>query len=306
VTGEAPGPAAAWTGRTRGGTVGNRFFIVVLRALGLRAAYACLAFVAAYFLFAARPAYRSSVDYLRRLRGPVPFFRRVWAVYRHFFSFGVMLLDRVAILGGRGGRFTYVLEGEEHIRSALAQGRGAVLLGAHVGNWEAAGHAVGRYGVPVHLVGVDRETEPIRRLLAGAMADRRVQVIQASGGPAPSVEMLAALRRGEVVAMLGDRAFGSATVRAPFLGATAGFPGGAYILAAVAGAPLIQTFAMRERGFRYRLIAFPPDPMQLPPRDRRRAFLESCARRYAERLESMLRRYPDQWYNFYPFWDAAP
>jgi predicted LPLAT superfamily acyltransferase len=304
VTGDAPAPAEHWTGRTRGGVFGNWLFIAVLRVLGLRAAYAFLAFVAAYFLLASRQGYRGSSDYLRRLLGPLPFLRRVWSVYRHYYSFGVMLLDRVVILSGREDRFVYISDGEENVRQAMAEGRGAIVLGAHAGSWEAAGHLLKGFDVIVNIVGVDREVESMRRMLSGAMSARHVRLIRAEGPFEHSVEILAALRRGEVVGILGDRAAGHAAVRANFLGKQAAFPAGAYLLAAVAGAPLIPVFSFRERGFRYRLIALPPERLQMPPRDQRAAFLDACVRRYVERLESMLRRYPYQWYNFYPFWDS--
>jgi predicted LPLAT superfamily acyltransferase len=284
---------------------GNWFFITVVRLLGLRVAYAFLAVVAAWFLLAARPAARSSAEYLQRLMGPLPFLRRTARVYHHFFSFGVMLLDRVAILRGREDAFAYTFDGEAHLREALSANRGLVLLASHTGNWEAAGHLLRRIDVPCSIVGFDNEVDPIRRVYAGTMSGRHVRMIAVEGPFEHSVEILAALRRGEIVAMLGDRLSGQAPVQASFLGRPALFPAGAYLLAALAGAPVVQAFAFREPGFRYRFVAFPPERLEMPPRDRRSDFLAACVARYAGRLESMVRQYPCQWYNFYPFWDAA-
>ena len=70
-----------------------------------------------------------------------------------------------------------------------------------------------------------------------------------------------------LVAMLGDRSYGSPAVRVPFLGGTASFPVGAYVLAALAGAPLVQVFSLRETGGHYRFFGFPPLP-PLHPRKR--------------------------------------
>jgi predicted LPLAT superfamily acyltransferase len=304
VTGDASGPAIAWTGRTRGGVFGNWFFLVVCRFLGLRMAYVFLVGVAAYFLVASRTGYRSSAEYLQRLWGPLPLLRRIWSVYRHFFSFGMMLLDRMAVLGGREDRFTFAFEAEDHVRTALAEGKGLILLTSHTGNWEVAAHLLQRYGVPSHVAGIDNEVEPIRRMMDGSMTGRQVRRIDTRGAFEHSVEILAALRDGGIVALLGDRGSGQALVTAPFLGKPAVFPAGAYLLAAVSGAPIMHTFVFRERGFRYRFIGAPARRLQLPPRGERQAFLEACVGEYVRRLETMLRQYPFQWCNFYPFWDT--
>ena len=104
--------------------------------------------------------------------------------------------------------------------------------------------------------------------------------------------------------MLGDRAYGSPSARIPFLGRPADFPIGAYVMAAMAGAPLVHVFNVREPGGHYHFFAFPPKRVKMPRRDEREACLRDCAARFAQELESILRRDPLQWYNFYPFWDA--
>jgi predicted LPLAT superfamily acyltransferase len=116
---------------------------------------------------------------------------------------------------------------------------------------------------------------------------------------------VAALRRGELVAMLGDRAYGSPSARIPFLGGHAPFPVGAYVLAAIAGAPLVHVFNLREPGGHYRFFGFPPQRPKMPPHHQRDAYLRDCAARFAHDLETLLKRDPLQWYNFFPFWDQT-
>ena len=107
----------------------------------------------------------------------------------------------------------------------------------------------------------------------------------------------------EIVAMLGDRAYGSPTAKVPFLGGTAAFPVGAYVLAAIAGSPLVQVFSLRQHGGHYQFYGFPPLPPHHPPHHQRDAHLQKCAGQFAANLESVVRRDPLQWYNFFPFWD---
>ncbi|MCX7805746.1 MAG: hypothetical protein N3A38_11235 [Planctomycetota bacterium] len=295
--------ARPWTGRTRGGYWGNLFFITALRLLGLRAAYVLLLPIPIYYLIADRKSVRASSEYLERVFGPLPALRRLWYVYRHFYSLGRMLLDKVCILGGGRGRFRYIFDGEENLEKALAPGRGVVILSSHVGNWEAAAEILHRAKVPVNIVAFENEVEHIRRMVAGAEKEKAFRVIAVSGGFEHSLEALAALRRGEAVALHGDRVMGGASARASFFGREATFPAGAWWLAAVSGAPLLQVFAMREPDWTYRLIALPPRFLEVPPRAGRAGFAARCVAEYAGHLENVLRRYPFQWYNFYPFWD---
>ena len=88
-----------------------------------------------------------------------------------------------------------------------------------------------------------------------------------------------------------------------FLHGTASFPIGAYVLAAAAGVPLIHVFSMREPGGHYHFFGFPPQYLQLPRHAERAAYLQECARSFAHNLETILKRDPLQWYNFYPFWN---
>ena len=120
------------------------------------------------------------------------------------------------------------------------------------------------------------------------------------------VPILAALRRGEIVAMLADRAYGTPVARVPFLGDPAPFPVGPYLLASLAEAPLVHVFSVRKPGGHYQFYGFPPERLKAPSRQEREAFLADCAARYAQRLEVLVKQYPFQWFNFYPFWTARP
>ena len=291
------------TGRLLGGRWGIRFFITALRVLGLRVTYALLVPVAAYFTCAS-PDVRATMDYHRRVFGSASWWKRRWLVFRHFLSFGRAIIDRTAVLAGDTRQFTFSFDGEEHVHRALAEGHGVLLLTAHLGNWEAAGQLLARIEVPVNVTGFDRETPEIRALLDQA-SNARFRLIPLTGSPTDAIPLVAAMRRGEVVAMLGDRAYGSPSTRVPFLGGLASFPIGAYVMAAIAGAPLVHVFNLREPGPHYRFFGFPPQHPQRPPREQRAAYLRECAARFAGDLETILKRDPLQWYNFFPFWDDA-
>ena len=293
------------TGKLRGGRWGIWFFITALRVLGLRITYVLLLPVAAYFTFVS-PDVPATMDYHRRLFGPLSWGKRRWLVFRHFLSFGRAIIDRVAILAGDTRHFSFSFDGEEYLRQAVSEGRGVLLLSAHVGNWEAAGQLLSRIDarieVPINVTGFDKETPEIRSLLDQA-SRAKFRLIPLTGSPTDAIPLVAALRRGEVVAMLGDRAYGSPSARIPFLGGMASFPIGAYVMASIAGAPLVHVFNLREAGGHYRFFGFPPQRPQMPSHDQRDGYLRDCAARFVKDLETILKRDPLQWYNFYPFWE---
>ena len=295
-------PSGHWsgTGQMRGGTKGIGLFIWIIRALGLLPAYLLAVPCTIYFSFVS-PDVDSTMDYHRRVFRKVPWWKRRWLVFKHFFAFGRAVIDRIAILAGRKDRFTFFFDGEHHVRNALAEGNGLLLLTAHVGNWEVAGQMIARLDVPVNVTGFDNETSQMRDLL-NRFSRQKFKLIPLTGSPTDTLALVAALKRGEIVAMLGDRAYGSPATPLPFLGDTAHFPIGAYVMAAIANAPLIHVFSLREAGGHYHFFGFPPERPHMPPRPQRDAYLNACARRFADNLQFVLKRDPLQWYNFYPFW----
>jgi predicted LPLAT superfamily acyltransferase len=196
-------------------------------------------------------------------------------------------------------------EGEFLFKDYLDRGRGVILLGAHVGSWEIGGHLLGRLGKPVNVVVLEKDEARIRQLFDSALASKMFNLIATDGHPLRGIPIAAALRRGEIVALLGDRSFGGADVSAPFLGSPARFPAGPYLLAAVTGAPIFQTFVVRERPGHYRFFSFPAQFISREILRAGTAALQPHVAEYAARLAAVARQYPFQWFNIYPFWDET-
>jgi predicted LPLAT superfamily acyltransferase len=291
------------SGRLRGGRRGIAFFIGALRVLGPRLTYVLAVPPALYFSFAS-PDVPATMDFHRRVFGPVPWWKRRWLVFQHFYSFGRALIDRTAILAGGVKHFSFTFDGEHHLREAVAAGKGVLLLTAHVGNWEVAGQLLSRVNVPINVTGFDREAPEVRALL-NRSSKVSFRLVPLTGLPTDAIPLVAALRRGEIVAMMGDRTYGSPSARVTFLGGTVSLPIGAYVLAAIADAPLVQVFSLREPGGHYHFFGFPPIPPHHPPHDERDAHLLKCATQFAANLEGIVHRDPLQWYNFFPYWEQG-
>lgn len=214
-------------------------------------------------------------------------------VFRHF---AMCFADLVSTnRGPRPDRLVGASRGVERL-DAVASG-GVIALTAHVGNWELGGRLLaGRLGRPTHVV-MAPETDPgIERLLRRPAGGLRYLTRH---HPTAGLELLAALRRGEVVAMQGDRPLGArGDVAVPFFGAPARFPLGPFLLARAARVPVVPSFCLLDEDRRYSIVV--GSPLTVPAGDEPEAL-----RGWVAELEAVVRAHPQQWFNFFDVWEAA-
>ena len=218
--------------------------------------------------------------------------RLVAAVFRNF---AVCFADLItANRRADIGPLVAGVEGIAQLETAARAGRGLVVLTAHLGNWELAGRMLARDGArPTHVV-VAAEADPaVERFLRGGAGPVRFVTPTA---PTASLSLLTALRRGEIVALQGDRALGTrGDVLQPFFGVPAPFPLGPFVLARASGAPVVPAFCLLDSDRRYRIVVGAPSVVK--------AGDEAAALgRWVGVLEAMVRRHPAQWFNFYDVW----
>ena len=294
-----------WTGKSRGGVFGHWFFFQLTRLFGVWLAYWVVYPVSLYFLFAARPARTASMQFLDRAVGPASVLSRFGRTYLHFLSFSRTLVDR-ALFATRGKEvFRYEAKGLDYIESAASGGRGAILLTAHLGNWPIAAGLLGEAGKKLAIVAYRGEHENLSRYLEKAQGPRP-RIIDVGSDSLASLEMVRALREGQVLALQGDRHIDHHVVKVRFLGREAPFPVGPFMLAAISGAPLIATFSLQVGPASYRFFAKPPLQLAFARGQSREDQLKAWVEPYVSELEAVVRQYPYQWFNFYDFWDSAP
>ncbi|MCA8910133.1 MAG: hypothetical protein KDB82_00390 [Planctomycetes bacterium] len=297
-----------WDGKTRTG-FGILIFFWTFKTLGPRFAYLLLYPVAFYYVIFNQKNGRASRDYLRRRYPGIGFFSLWWKNYRHFLSFGRVLVDRAYAFTGMLGDVKFERDGHEVIEEVVAGGKGVILLSAHLGNWELAAYCLGGYmrggkQVPVNAVMFKGESEKVEKQLSKTSGERPFNIIASNDSLQASIECKDALERGEIVAIHGDRILGSGGIKVPFLGAEAKFPIGPFVLAASTGAPVVFTFANRLGVRHYALMARGPHYFQFGDRKKRNEDIRKWVQMYSGLLEELLQKYPLQWHNFYPFWDT--
>jgi predicted LPLAT superfamily acyltransferase len=298
--------APRWSQTARGGKFGNLFYVALVRHGGLALAPFFLFWTSLYFLLIGSPeGRRHSFALARRLGLGESALGRWSFAFRHFFTFATLLLDRVAILNGCADRYEFQFEREGEIVRALGQGKGALLVTAHLGSWEVMGHLLERLKTPVTLVMYDGAPPALRATLERLSAGRSFRVLYTDGSPTSAAGILAALARGEIVGMMGDRVFKGRALAADFCEAPAQFPLAPYALAVASGAPLLYVIALRAGRRRYELRATPTAPFSYADRRHKDIDHARWVQAYAKNLERELRAHPHQWGNFFDFWAGA-
>jgi len=280
-----------------------RLMIWITLRLGWPVGQALLYPITAYFFFRLPASRLHSRRYLSRVLGRRATTADVW---RHFFTYASVVLDRISFLAGRTERYRSELIGLERLEAVIAEGRGCLLFGAHLGSFEAL-RAFGRSSpVPVKALMYRGNTGALSTLFEALDPAIRREVIEI-GAPDAMLRVKESLGRGEIVGILADRAPHSQRfVMADFLGAEAAFPTGPLALAAALDAPVMLFFALRRGNRDYQIVLEEFADRIALERSRREAGLRAWIARFAERLETQCRAYPFNWFNFYDFWEPRP
>ena len=253
-----------------------------------------------YFLATATAARRGSRRFLRRALGREPGW---WDLFRHIHCFAATILDRVYFLTGRLEHFKIRTFGDRLILDQVASGQGCILLGSHLGSFEAL-RAIGATlrDFPIRILMNVEHNQSITWLL-DALNPALAQTIIPIGQPDSLLKVGESLEQGCLVGALGDRVVrDEKTVRCRFFDRETAFPMGPILLAALMDCPVILFFGLYRGGNRYDVyFEALAEQIALEPR-RRQEQLGVWVQRYADRLEYYARLAPYNWFNFYDYW----
>jgi predicted LPLAT superfamily acyltransferase len=292
---------AAWlSAGERGSILGLQFILYLCTAFGRPAARAFVKVLALYYTITGAAARKASREFLQRLEPRVTF----WMVYRHIRGFAEVVLDKIFVVQGKIHYIKAQSNGFEHLRKAQAAGKGAMLLGAHMGSIEAMRVLAGVKDVPVNVLMYTGNARMINALLGKLNPALAGRIIELGNGRMDAILRVKELvDAGEIVAILGDRVgINDKFAVADFLGSPARFPTGPLLIASMLKCPVFLTFGMYTSPNKYECFLEPfADPVELPRKDRDAA-LAGYVQKYATRLEHFCRMSPYNWFNFYDFW----
>ena len=303
-------PGGNWTAQR------ERSSLWVLRVMrwiavhaGRRLARCVLHPITLYFLLVNRTARRASAHYLGRALGRPA---RWTEVYRHIHRFASTVLDRVYFLQEHIDQFEVHTSGAEAIHGRLGRGEGAMLIGAHLGSFEALRAIAQQRSLAVAMLMYEDNARLINATLAALAPHVKMQTI-ALGRAGSMLALRRWLDDGGLAGLLADRTLPrhsarSRTLWLPFLGQPARFSDGPFRLAALLRRPVFFMAGLYHGGNHYEVrfveladFRGPTHPGELDER------ILEVMRRYVALLESLCRESPYNWFNFFDFWaDDAP
>ena len=291
-----------WQSRPEAGSaIGLRSLLWIANFCGRKPLLWVLYPVTAYFFLLRGPERRASRAYLGRLFGRPA---REREVFRHFYSFAQVTADRFFFLTDRAAEIPLRFVGSAEVQRVVDQGNAGIFLAAHLGSFEAArvvGPQLG--GIELRIVLDAQQGGRLVKTLARVNPQMVERIIDSEQGSiALGLTIAEALKQQQWVGFLADRFRpGDRTSQCQFLGATARFPLGPYIIASTLRAPVICAFC-RLTADGYEVHCEVLSEQVDVPRQQRAEAIERLLTRYVERLEVHVRASPYAWFNFFDFW----
>jgi predicted LPLAT superfamily acyltransferase len=298
---EAPRKRAEWIGyRERGSSALLKVMVFVSLRLGRRASRGVLYGIALYFFLFAPAARRNSRRYLRLALGRAP---SAADRFRHILYFATCIHDRVYLVKQQYERFRITIDGEEMMRDQLESGRGAFLMGAHLGSFEVL-RSVGRRqpGLHVSMAMYEHNARKINAMMAAVDPDVKTDIV-ALGQIDAMLRIADRLDRGGFVGVLGDRTLSDEPLQSVnLLGERAQLPVGPMRAAAILRRPVFFMAGLYRGANHYHLVFEPIADFSTTSAGQREVAIASAIERYAATLDRYCRSDPYNWFNFFDFW----
>ncbi len=189
------------------------------------------------------------------------------------------------------------IQGRQNLDACLAQGRGAILVAPHLGNWELGAALVGGLGYEIYAIVLEHSNPRINDFFMSQRAINGVGNIPTGRSIKRCFKVLS---RNKVLAIAADKDYTSTGVEVDFFGRKALLPRGAAVMALRTGAPIIFTVLTREKGDKFRLVF--ERPLEYDITGDSEQDVKTIIEGYASLFEEYIRKYPDQWYAFTKVW----
>ena len=287
-----------WQGKSKSNPTGYKIFVFIINNIGIKASYILLVFVAFYyFLFSIKTSKPIYNFYKTKLGFGTS--KAVIYLFKNYFTLGQVLIDKVALLAKIKTNFTFHSDGKHHLEQIVKSGKGGLFLSAHAGNWEAAGQMLEHINTFVNIVMFDGEDENIKKYLDSVTGKRTFKIIYVKEDLSHIFQIKAALAANEIVCMHADRYLpGNKTLSASFLGEEAPFPYGPFLLSLKFDAPTVFVYAFKETSTHYHFYSSAPQNYSKSNGDTEMSVLID----FISDLENKVKKYPEQWFNYYDFY----
>jgi predicted LPLAT superfamily acyltransferase len=185
----------------------------------------------------------------------------------------------------------------------------ALLLGAHLGSFELLWFLSREYDLAVNVVVYHQNAQRVNQFFDSINPDVHIRAIALDPTSVGAVfEIKACIERGEFVVILADRIGPGTGVRvaeATFLGKSARFPMGPFLLAGALGCPVLMALCVRTEMAHYQTMLRPLREAGRVRRLEREKCAQELMKQYVAVLETYCERHPLEWFNYFEFWEAT-
>lgn len=292
-----------WSGKTDGSDFGQRALIWMVKHLGLRTMYAVVAlFIPFYVIFNVKE--RNAIMKYYNIVHHITNTRSFFKVFRNNYLFAKMMLDRLAIMSGMSHRFKIDITNEEVFNDLAHSKQGFMIGSSHIGNFELAGMILKQNYKKVKIVIFGGENSDLQQRRDTFMAKNNISSIPVMKDMSHIFAIKNALDAGEIVTIACDRLLGSSKkIPVDIMGIPCALPMGPFIMAAQTDVPLLSIFVIRKKIWEYSVMVslISSEDIMTEKSPHKRASL--LAKKFASEMEKTIKENPDQWFNFYDFWN---
>lgn len=285
-----------WDGTTYGNGLMHRWLIGLLRRIDVRIIYV-FAYVFVVPPCLLRPGYKFIYRYFRERFGLSPL-AAFWKTFLQHGMFAQAIIDKFAMYAGK--RFDIDIEGYEHFERLAKRPEGFVQLSSHVGNYEIAGYSLVAENKPFNALVFFGEKASVMENRMKMFEHTNIRMIPIREDMSHLFELDNALSNGQTVSIPGDRIWGSSkAVTVNILGKEARLPMGPFKVITTRALDAIVVHVVKVAARRYKIFV---TPLNYDKEASRNTQVEQLSTQYAAEVERVVRLYPTQWYNYFPFW----
>jgi predicted LPLAT superfamily acyltransferase len=294
------GKKQEWSGKTAGADWMHRASISIVRYIPLPLVYTFVSiFVIPWCMLINHKGYLA-IWYFMRRRMKYSFMKSFFMTYINHCRFAEIIIDRFYMYGG--GKFKFDIPESDIYKRYAQDDAGFVILSAHVGNYEIAGYELVADKKKFNALVYAKEAQVVMNNRQKLFVGNNLNMILIQDDMSHLFEINNALARGESVSIPADRVFGSPrTVSVPFLGDKADFPLGPFAIAVQRELPVLAIHVMKTGVYHYTLSI--RELSQGEGNMKQRA--AHLAKEYAAHLESVVKEHPEQWFNYFDFFNGT-
>jgi len=278
-----------------------RLGVFLALALPVKTSYGMSACLADIFYSISRADREAVLDNLKVITGGTVSADELRSMSRKVFkNFAKYLVDffRFSKIGEEYVKNSVELEGFENVDRALVRGKGAIMLSAHIGNWELGGHALSLLRQPMGAVVLTHQNKKINDFFTRQRTHGNLKPIEVGAGLRACYRLL---KDNGLLALLGDRDFSKKGLYIDFFGRQTLIPKGPAVLSYRTGAAVVPCFMIRQKDDTFTF--FFEEPILPDQSADEAAAIGALAKRYTDSIERCVRKYPDQWFVFRKMWN---